>query len=512
MSYIGNSPGNASQRVVTRKVATAGQTRFASDSGYATGYVDVIVNGSDLVAGVDFNETGDGINIDLVEACAADDNVKIIAWIPRGLSDGYLKSETNTLLALKADITSANGALAIPKGTTAQRPSNPDIGYTRYNTTLGALENYTSNGWVKISTPMPVINNVSGTFYAGYQSTITLTGFNFGTNVGVAKLTVNGNTYNINVTPVSDSTLSFVVPSSVYNSGASSVDIVFQNFEGGQSAATTKSIVSMPTGGNITVSGNYRIHTFTSSSALTVPSGFSTTTAEVLTIAGGGGGGEGGGGAGGTVYSSNVSLSSGTYNATVGGGGTGTPNGQSTATNGSNSVFGSLNTAIGGGAGGVTTSGNGSAGGCGGGGRRDGGGSGGAGTSGQGYSGGTTPTAPWHGGGGGGGYSGAGYAGQGGAQTSEKGGNGGAGGAWSISGTTQYYAGGGGGATEGTGGYGAGGIGGGGRGYSNYDGIQATSGSTNTGGGGGGRQANSGAGVGGAGGSGIIIVRYPLPT
>lgn len=104
MSYIGNSPGNASQRVVTRKVATAGQTRFASDSGYATGYVDVIVNGSDLVAGVDFNETGDGINIDLVEACAADDNVKIVAYIPRGLSDGYTKPEANALLALKADL------------------------------------------------------------------------------------------------------------------------------------------------------------------------------------------------------------------------------------------------------------------------------------------------------------------------------------------------------------------------------------------------------------------------
>lgn len=104
MSYIGNSPGNASQRVVTRKVATAGQTRFASDSGYATGYVDVIVNGADLVAGEDFNETGDGINIDLVEACAADDSVKIIAWIPRGLSDGYTKPEANALLALKADL------------------------------------------------------------------------------------------------------------------------------------------------------------------------------------------------------------------------------------------------------------------------------------------------------------------------------------------------------------------------------------------------------------------------
>jgi hypothetical protein len=127
MSYIGNSPGNASQRVVTRKVATAGQTRFASDSGYATGYVDVIVNGIDMVAGVDFNETGDGINIDIVDACEVGDNVKIIAWIPRGLSDGYTKPEANTLLAAKADL--VNGTVP-----SSQLPSYVDdvLEYTNY--------------------------------------------------------------------------------------------------------------------------------------------------------------------------------------------------------------------------------------------------------------------------------------------------------------------------------------------------------------------------------------------
>jgi hypothetical protein len=126
MAYIGNSPGNASSRVVTRKTATAGQTSFASDSGYATGYVDVLVNGIDIVEGVDFTAT-DGINIVLSEACAGGEEIKIIAWIPRGLSDGYLKSEANVLLAAKADL--VNGLVP-----SSQLPSYVDdvLEYTNY--------------------------------------------------------------------------------------------------------------------------------------------------------------------------------------------------------------------------------------------------------------------------------------------------------------------------------------------------------------------------------------------
>ncbi len=126
MAYIGNSPGNASSRVVTRKTATAGQTSFASDSGYATGYVDVLVNGIDIVEGVDFTAT-DGINIVLSEACAGGEEIKIIAWIPRGLSDGYLKSEANALLAVKADL--VNGLVP-----SSQLPSYVDdvLEYTNY--------------------------------------------------------------------------------------------------------------------------------------------------------------------------------------------------------------------------------------------------------------------------------------------------------------------------------------------------------------------------------------------
>jgi len=249
-------------------------------------------------------------------------------------------------------------------------------------------------------------------------------------------------------------------------------------------------------------------------------------TAELLIVAGGGGGGTpggegGGGGAGGLVYygsetpktpnGSAISLTSGTtYTATVGAGGTGAT---SYGTNGGNGTSGgnssftgsglSLITALGGGTGGNYPDdgvghGDGVAGGSGGG----GGGNnqstgrsqtGGAGTSGQGNAGGNgarNANNQFEGGGGGG----AGAAGEAGTVGgSFKAGDGGVGLAYSIMGSSTYFAGGGGGATNG-GTNGSGGNGGGGTG-------NGSDGTDGLGGGGGGAS--------GDGGNGTVILRVP---
>ena len=46
--------------------------------------------------------------------------------------------------------TSSTGFFALPKGTTAQRPSSPQNGYTRYNTTLSYVEYYTGGSWYPV--------------------------------------------------------------------------------------------------------------------------------------------------------------------------------------------------------------------------------------------------------------------------------------------------------------------------------------------------------------------------
>jgi hypothetical protein len=268
------------------------------------------------------------------------------------------------------------------------------------------------------------------------------------------------------------------------------------------------------TGGVVTYSRNYKIHTFTASGTLTVSLGG---LVEYLVVAGGGGGGSdvgGGGGAGGVKTAINFGVTVQAYNITIGNGGAGGTTGHNStvndATNGQNSAFGSIE-ATGGGCGGKYY---GSLNACIDG--RNGGSGGGAGSSevgvtpniglaspsGQGNNGGmsTIGTTNWYQGGGGGG---SGTVGEN-AVSATHGGNGGNGITSSISGTPIIYGGGGGGGVYSST-PGIGGTGGGGNGGSTTTGYSAT---TNTGGGGGGGGYVSFGLSGGAGGSGIVIVRY----
>ena len=255
------------------------------------------------------------------------------------------------------------------------------------------------------------------------------------------------------------------------------------------------------TGGTVTTSGGYTIHTFTSSGTLLV-TGQAKSGIEYLVVAGGGGGGgtrAGGGGAGGVVVSTNQDLAAGDYTVTIGGGG-GAGSGVDSAAAGGPSSLGSLQTCSGGGYGG----GQGNPGGDGGsGGGGSDGQNGGSGTSGQGNSGGNSTGSTGGGGGGGKGQAGA-------TPGNYSGGNGGTSLSNSYSGSSVEYGGGGGGgsrdnAARGTGG---GGAGNGGK----TTGTNATAGSANQGGGGGGGGRHSSGDSahrnGAAGGSGIVIVRY----
>jgi len=243
------------------------------------------------------------------------------------------------------------------------------------------------------------------------------------------------------------------------------------------------------TGGTITPSSGFTIHTFTTPGSFTVSSG--TADIEYLVVGGAGGGafgyGSGAGGGGGVRESVSYSIVPGTYPVTVGPGGQGGPS----HTNGSDSVFGSI-TARGGGKGEqygfptpVATAG-GSGGG--GGGAPNGINSGGAGNTPttigeyiQGQRGGDGEISPLYGGGGGGGVASVGLPGNG----NGSGGSGGRGLVSTISGSSVTYA--------------SGGTGG------SYSGGAGAPGAANRGiGGGGGGNGNPG----GPGGSGVVIIRY----
>ena len=304
------------------------------------------------------------------------------------------------------------------------------------------------------------------------------------------------------------------------------------------------------TGGTVTTSGDFKIHSFTGDGCFVVSSlgnplipAAARDTVDYLVVAGGGGGGGrhgGGAGAGGFRESKDSTLSSPhtasplaastgitvtaqTYPITVGAGGTGgNRNPSSAGTNGSTSVFSTI-TSAGGGRGHTYQSSTGQSGGSGGGGGHPqcSGGPGGSGNTpptnpSQGNPGGNTTPAPapndFQGAGGGGATA------SGGGAPSIGGGDGGAGATTSISGSPTAYAGGGGGGKYNTapGGPGVGGTGGGGTGGGGPPSVPtlANAGTVNTGGGGGGYGGTNCAGnpdprcQGASGGSGIVVIRY----
>jgi hypothetical protein len=320
--------------------------------------------------------------------------------------------------------------------------------------------------------------------------------------------------------------------------------------DGLQSQAPTAQYVTA-TGGTVTTSGDFKIHTFTADATFCVSNAGNScgsNTVEYIVVAGGGGTGafgSGGGGAGGFRFASpslapgtfpgkplnapaGLSVTAQAYPITVGAGGSpGAYPGWNGATNGSNSVFSTI-TSTGGGRGGnecrpdnPTRAGQ--PGGSGGGASRSPG-TGGTGNTpsvspSQGNDGGDSAnTEPYSGGGGGGAIA----AGGDGPQPQPRAGGIGAGIpiGFGCNGEAnpspdgfRYYAGGGGAGSSGPGGSGGpGGLGGGRAGKNGGSNTNGDAGLVNTGGGGGGgggsNPTGSNTGAGGAGGSGVVIIRY----
>ena len=288
------------------------------------------------------------------------------------------------------------------------------------------------------------------------------------------------------------------------------------------------------TGGTITTSGDYKIHTFTGDGCFVVSNAGNPVGSDKVSyvvVAGGGAGGKMRGGAGGAggyregkapafdsytasplVAPDGLPVSVQTYPVTVGAGAA-TSGGSTSPSDvadpvGSNSVFSTITSAGGGKGGGSAGEGNAVA-----------GGSGGGGIDGAGAAGNTPPVSPSQGNPGGTGVSSGNYGSGGGGGAGGTGGNGspttgGVGGAGTtscITGSPVTRAGGGGGSTYNGGSPGPAHPGGGGGGAGGANGGSGgANGSANTGGGGGGgfEPGPDASQKGGAGGKGIVIIRY----
>lgn len=465
---------------------------------------------------------------------------KIIAELFEADGDIIASALDNVVVtptAISDQANTSTGGLSMPAGTTAQRPSSPDTGESRMNTTSGSLEFYDGSGWVSTNL-IPNISSITGDINNSYTTNLVFAVTNNTDTVDVVFSEGSTEFHTITGQAVSSGSFTLATPSQVYGQTAGdTISISIKNSDGTPSGnAITKTVVAAPTGGTITTSGNYRIHSFTSSGNFI---NSNTLSLDYLVVAGGGGGGGGanstwhgggGGGAGGLIYLTGQSRTAGTHSVVVGtggGGGSGHNSNANHGNNGNNSSFNS-STAIGGGGGGPGLPGsavanNGGSGGGNGGGNNTTNYS--TGTSGQGNRGGSSTAS----GGPGGdpyGAGGGGAGGVGGNDGLHLAGPGGAGLNNSITGSAVGYAGGGGGgnATDGsdyagnaggTSGVATHGGGSGGGAYPNNTSVSGaravgSNGTNGRGGGGGGGAGGTPFYNGGSGGSGIVIIRYDM--
>jgi hypothetical protein len=136
-------------RSVSEFTATAGQTTFTPAS-YTPGFINVFRSGVRLGA-TNFTATN-GVTVVLTNAAAAGDLITVESF--------FVSAVLNAIPAVPGQITPAlldstsqlgTGALLIPSGTTAQRPTTPIDGMVRYNSTTGQNEIYQSGSWNTLS-------------------------------------------------------------------------------------------------------------------------------------------------------------------------------------------------------------------------------------------------------------------------------------------------------------------------------------------------------------------------
>ena len=463
MSYIGAEPNGMGKAERFTFTAAGGETTISVDDAgvpisYTENQVSVYLNGVKLVVGTGKDcQATNGSTITGLSALSANDVIEVVA-----------------LSIFSA--TTVEGTALISTGQTGGTKFLREDGdgtaswQTATDATKAPLAGATFTGAVTVPTPTATGHAVTKA-YSDLKAPLA-------TPIFTGEVTAPS----LILTPRTVPTSPAPAEGQVYYNNADNLVYVYN----GSAWQQLTYVPFSATGGTITTSGSYKIHTFTASGTFTVsgPPG----TVEYLVIGGGGGGGNdltGGGGAGAYKTANGLAVTAQAYTITIGGGGAAGATSTASGSQGVSSVFSTI-TSIGGGGGGYNTG-------------EDGGSGGGTvnGTAGSG-SGGTIGNNGSIGTGGlGGGGGGAGTAG-----TTTVGG---AGTASSITGSSVTRAGGAGGGGSSSN---AGGTGGGGAGA--YSGVSSVAGTANTGSGGGGGSQYGGYQAGAAGGSGIVIIRYTV--
>jgi hypothetical protein len=163
LSLPASSVTNTAFRNISEFTATSGQTTFIPAS-YSPGFVEVFRNGARLNS-TDFTATN-GTTVVLNNSAYGGDAITIVGFYISSVLNGIVNGPASISVS-NLDVTAqgGTGALQLPSGSTGQRPSSPNYGMQRWNSSINAMEVYlTSNTWQTIT---PTSLSVSYLIVAG---------------------------------------------------------------------------------------------------------------------------------------------------------------------------------------------------------------------------------------------------------------------------------------------------------------------------------------------------------
>ncbi len=133
---------------------------------------------------------------DIANILSANTAIATDSEVTAALSTAVTNERTASATLTNKTIDGNLNVINVKRGTTAERPNSATAGDQYYDTTLNALYNYTSAGWVKVSQdPAPAIISISPTVAPVAGTSITINGSGFKSGALVKFIGNNGTEY-----------------------------------------------------------------------------------------------------------------------------------------------------------------------------------------------------------------------------------------------------------------------------------------------------------------------------
>lgn len=154
MPFIGKTPETGAFRLIDSITTSATDTYALTVQGdhyFPESARNLIVSLNGVTQAPETAYTVSGSHIIFASALTASDVIDYILVLGDVLDIGTPSDGTVGVPQMNSALYSENEFFALPTGTTAQRPANPQDGYIRYNTTDDRVEIYSGNGWEAVT-------------------------------------------------------------------------------------------------------------------------------------------------------------------------------------------------------------------------------------------------------------------------------------------------------------------------------------------------------------------------